>query len=198
MFVPLCGVQAVAVTVREAAVNMKNGKTAYKVALCGVVAALSLVLMMLTSVVSVGTYALPMLSGVLLTVIVVEFNTKWALGVYFVVSVLSFLISGDKEAVLYFILFFGFYPIIKSNIERVGSRLVQRLLKLALFNVCMVLSFYIGIYLLGVPIESFSIFGVNLPIIFLLIGNVFFPLYDKCVTLIVVKYINELRKKIIK
>lgn len=177
---------------------MKNGKTAYKVALCGVVAALALVLMMLTTVVSAGTYALPMISGILLTVIVLEFNTKWALAVYFAVSVLSFIISGDKEAVLYFIMFFGFYPIIKSNIERVHSKAVQWIIKFALFNACMAASFYMGVYLLGVPVESFSIFGVNLPIVFLLIGNIFFPLYDKCVTLLIARYIKDLRKKIIK
>lgn len=177
---------------------MKNGKIAYKVALCGVVTALSLVLMLLTGAVSVGTYALPIFSGILLTVIVIEFNTKWALAVYFSVSVLSFFISGDKEAVLYFVLFFGFYPIIKSNIERAGSRLLQWIIKFALFNICIVASFYIGVYLLGVPVESFNIFGVNLPWIFLLIGNIAFPVYDKCVTVLVTKYVKDLRKKIIK
>lgn len=177
---------------------LKSSKTAYKVALCGAVAALSMVLMMLTTVVSVGTFALPMISGILLTVIVVEFNAKWALGVYFAVSVLSFLMSGDKEAVMYFIMFFGFYPIIKEYFERIKLRVVQWLLKFALFNVCMVASFYIGVYLLGVPVESFDIFGVNLPVVFLLIGNLAFPLYDKCVTLIVTRYIKDLRNKIIK
>lgn len=177
---------------------MRNSKIAYKVALCGVVAALSLVLMMLTTVVSVGTYALPVFSGLLLTVIVIEFGTKWAFAVYFAVSVLSFLISGDKEAVLYFIMFFGFYPIVKCFFERLKSHFLQWVLKYALFNCCMISAFYIGIYLLGVPLESFDIFGVNLPLVFLLIGNIAFFLYDKCVTVVIAKYVNYWRNKIFK
>lgn len=177
---------------------MKNSKIAYKVALCGVVSALSLVLMMFTTFIPIGTYALPIIAGALLTVIVIEFNAKWAAAVFFVVSVLSFLLSGDKEAVLYFIMFFGFYPIVKNYFERIKSKVLQWILKYALFNCCMIGSFFIGIYLLGVPLESFEIFGVNLPLVFLLIGNLAFVFYDKCVSIVVYQYINKLRHKIIK
>ena len=44
---------------------MRNSKVAYKVALCGMISALSLVLMMLTTLIPVGTYALPIISGIL-------------------------------------------------------------------------------------------------------------------------------------
>lgn len=177
---------------------MNNSKIAYKVALCGVLSALSLVFMMLTSVIPVGTYALPVMAGILFVSIVIEFNAKWALAVYFTVSVLSFLLSGDKEAVLYFIMFFGFYPILKSYIERINKKAFQLVLKYALFNVCMVSAFFIGIYLLGVPIEEFEIFGYNIPLVFLLIGNIMFFLYDKCVTVVIINYITKWRNKLIK
>ena len=113
-------------------------------------------------------------------------------------SVLSFLLSGDKEAVMYFIMFFGFYPIIKSSFEKIKSKVLQWILKYALFNVCMISAFYIGIYILGVPIDSFEIFGYNLPLVFLLIGNFAFVLYDKCVTVVVINYITKWRNKLIK
>ncbi|MDD5795959.1 MAG: hypothetical protein PUD24_03380 [Oscillospiraceae bacterium] len=177
---------------------MRNSKIAYKVALCGVFSALSLVLMMLTTVIPVGTYALPIISGALLSAIVIEFNAKWALAVYFAVSVLSFLLSGDKEAVLYFAMFFGFYPIIKSYFERLKSKVLQWILKYAAFNLCMIGAFFIGTYLLGVPLESYKIFGWNLPIVFLLIGDIAFVFYDRCVTLVILNYINYWRKKLIK
>ena len=177
---------------------MRNSKIAYKVALCGVFSALSLVLMMLTTVIPVGTYALPIISGALLSAIVIEFNAKWALAVYFAVSVLSFLLSGDKEAVLYFAMFFGFYPIIKSYFERLKSKVLQWILKYAAFNLCMIGAFFIGTYLLGVPLESYKILGWNLPIVFLLIGDIAFVFYDRCVTLVILNYINYWRKKLIK
>lgn len=194
--------QTVVVIVQEAVKVtgdfMNKSKIAYKVALCGVLSAMSLVFMMLTSIIPVGTYALPIMAGILLVSIVIEFNAKWALAVFFTVSVLSFLLSGDKEAVLYFIMFFGFYPILKSYIERIKSKAIQLLLKYALFNVCMVGAFFIGIYLLGVPLEEFEIFGYNIPLIFLLIGNIVFFLYDKCVTVVVINYITKWRNKLIK
>lgn len=177
---------------------MRNNKVAYKVALCGIISALALVMMMLTTLIPVGTYALPIISGILLVAIVIEFNSKWAFAVYFVVSVLSFLLSGDKEAVLYFILFFGYYPILKSFFERIKFKAIQWILKYAVFNAGMVLAFYIGIFLLGVPVESFLIFGYNLPLVFLLAGNVLFYFYDKCVTIMLMQYIFNLRGKLFK
>ena len=177
---------------------MRNSKVAYKVALCGMISALSLVLMMLTTLIPVGTYALPIISGILLVAILIEFNTKWAFAVYFVVSVLSFLLSGDKEAALYFVMFFGYYPILKNVFERIKSKVLQWILKYALFNAGMISSFYIVTFLLGIPVESFLIFGYKLPIIFLLAGNLLFYFYDKCVAIMVMNYIFNLRGKLFK
>ncbi|MDD6225154.1 MAG: hypothetical protein PUB41_02720 [bacterium] len=177
---------------------MKNNRIAFKVALCGVFSGLALAFLLLTTVIPVGTYALPIVSGILLVAVAVEFNTKWAFAAYFAVSVLSFLLSGDKEAVLYFIMFFGFYPIVKKYFERIKSKVLSMILKYLLFNACMIGEFFIGVYLLGIPAESFSIFGVNLPLVFLALGNIAFYLYDKCVTVMIGYYITNLRKRLIR
>ncbi|MGN1130191.1 MAG: hypothetical protein ACI4Q8_02475, partial [Ruminococcus sp.] len=86
-------------------------KNTFKVALCGVISAFALVLMLLTGIIWGGTFAFPCFAGMLLTVVVIEFSPKWAYCVYGAVSLLSLILAGDKEAVVYFILFFGFYPI---------------------------------------------------------------------------------------
>ena len=83
-----------------------------QVAFGAMVAALSLVLMMLTAVLPVGTYALPCFAGILLVIIVIEFGVPWAVGVYAGVSILSFLLASDKEAALYYTLILGIYPIL--------------------------------------------------------------------------------------
>ena len=164
-------------------------KTSVKVALGGVVAALSLVLMFLCSVIPFGTFAFPTFAGMLLILIVINLGYGYAVAVYFVTAVLSFLIVTDKEAVLYYAAFLGFYPIVKSLIERIPSKVVQYIIKFALFNVCMIAAFYIGISVLSVPKESFMLFGVYLPWLFLIIGNGFFILYDLCVTRLVTIYL---------
>ncbi|WP_407383346.1 hypothetical protein [Ruminococcus sp.] len=173
-------------------------KTSVKVSLGGVIAALSLVLMLLCSVIPFGTFAFPAFAGILLTVIVINLGYGWAFAVYFVTAVLSFLLVTDKEAALYYTAFFGFYPILKSLIERLRSKVVQYVIKYVIFNVCMIAAFLIGTFLLSVPKESFNLFGVYLPGVFLAIGNVFFIIYDLCVTRLVTLYLlkwhNRLNK----
>lgn len=171
-------------------------RTSYKVSLGGVVGALSLVLMLLTSVIPFGTYAFPALAGMLLVCVVIELGYGWAFIVYGVVSILSFLFLTDKESALYYVVLLGFYPIIKGVLERIKSRVCQYILKFAVFNTCMILGFYISISLLSIPKESFSIFGVYLPWVFLVVGNIFFVLYDLCVSRVVTVYILKIHKKL--
>ena len=164
-------------------------KTSVKVSLGGVVAALSLVLMLLTSIIPFGTYAFPAFAGILLVLLVFNLGYAYAFAVYFVTAVLSFLLVTDKEAALYYALFLGFYPILKGVIERIPSKPVQYIVKLALFNVCMIAAFYIGISLLSIPKESFNLFGVYLPWVFLILGNIVFIIYDLCITRLVTLYL---------
>ena len=86
-------------------------------------------------------------------------------------------------------MFLGFYPILKGVIERIPSKPVQYIVKLALFNVCMIAAFYIGITLLSIPKESFNLFGVYLPWVFLILGNIVFIIYDLCITRLVTLYL---------
>ena len=64
---------------------------AAKVALCGVVSALSVVLMLMTGIVPIATIALPALAGCLTIAIVAETNVRYGFAVYCVVSVLAIL-----------------------------------------------------------------------------------------------------------
>ena len=55
---------------------------AAKVALCGVVSALSVVLMLMTGIVPIATIALPALAGCLTIAIVAETNVRYGFAVY--------------------------------------------------------------------------------------------------------------------
>lgn len=149
-----------------------------RLAFCGIITALSTLLMFLTGIITIGTYTLPALSGLLLSVVVIEAGPSWAWAVYCATSVLSFLIAPDKEAVLLFIIFFGYYPILKLYIEKLQNKLLSYVLKFIVFNISVITAFYISVYLMSVPKESFTVFGVYLPWMFLIIGNITFALYD--------------------
>ena len=172
-------------------------KKTFNVALCGVISALGVVIMMITAIIPTTTYAMPAMAGLIATVLVIEINKKWALASYFVVSVLSLLLVPDKEAVAFYILFFGYYPIFKQVIEsKVNFMWLQWLLKIAVFSVSAVAVYYIAILLLGIPAEEFVLFGVNLPILFLFAGILVFLLYDRAMSGIIVTYVNKFRKKL--
>ena len=149
----------------------KNGikKGTMRIAVCGIIAALSLVFMMMTSLVPIGTYALPCLAGILISCIVVEYGYGWAIGVFCVTAVLSTLLAGDKEAVIYFIALFGYYPILKGAFEfKIKNRAVQYILKFAVFNVAAIGSFFVATWLLSIPTDEFTVFGFYIPWAFLI------------------------------
>lgn len=171
-------------------------KSSVKVSLGGVVAALSLVLMFLTSVIPFGTFAFPTFAGMLLVLLVINLGYPWAFAVYFITAALSFLLVTDKEAALYYTAFLGFYPIIKSLIERITSKACQWLIKIVLFNACVIAAFFIGINLLMIPKESFTLFGIYLPWVFLILGNGFFIIYDLCITKLVTIYLLKWHNKL--
>lgn len=171
-------------------------KSSVKVALGGAVAALGLVLMFLTAIIPFGTFAFPAFAGMLMVVIVIEIGYGFSVAVYIVTAVLSFLLVPDKEAALIYTAFLGFYPIIKSLIERLPNKVMQYVVKLIIFNVCMVGAFFIAIHLLSIPKESFNLFGVYLPYVFLLLGNLAFLLYDFCITRIVTIYLFKWHDKL--
>lgn len=178
---------------------MKNGikMSTLRIALCGIISALSLALMMCTSLVPIGTYAFPCFAGIFISAIVIEYGCKWAVGVYFVVAIMSLFFAGDKEAVIYFISIFGYYPILKGVIEgKIKSKPVQYVLKLALFNLAATISFFIGSFLLSIPSEEYTLFGIYMPLAFLLFGNLFFIIYDYAVTVFIFQYVTRLRNKL--
>ena len=165
-----------------------------RIAFCGIITALGTIFMFATGLIPIGSYALPALAGVLSILIVVELGAKWAWPVYIATSILSLLLAADKEAAILFIVFFGFYPILKAYIERLHKKPIVYLLKGTVFIAAMILDFLITIFILRVPQESFTIVGVYLPWVFLAVGVVVFYIYDFAVSGLVLLYYQRFHK----
>ena len=150
-------------------------------AVCGLMIALSVVLMMLTTLVPVFMYVIPIVTGLLVLFVADISDKKWGAGVYFSTAFLSLLLITDKEAALTYALFFGYYPLIKDIIEKLPKALAW-LLKLALFNAAAVGIGVISFYLFGVSGEEYNEFGKYTIPILLIMANVAFILYDFCLT----------------
>ncbi|WP_242840359.1 hypothetical protein [Ruminococcus albus] len=96
----------------------KNSTTAFRVALGGICAAVCLLLMFSSSFLPGLSYAIPVFAGVLMVVMIVETDSKWAIADYCAVSLLCIFITPNFEASLLFILFMGYYPILQFRLSK--------------------------------------------------------------------------------
>lgn len=150
-------------------------------AVCGLMTALSVVLMMLTTLIPVFMYVIPIVTGLLVLFVSDIADKKWGAGVYFSTAFLSVLLITDKEAALTYALFFGYYPLIKDVIEKL-PRVLSWILKLLIFNLSAIGIGVISFYVFGVSGDEYNEFGKFTIPVLLIMANVAFALYDFCLT----------------
>lgn len=175
-------------------------KTASKTAVCSMIAALCVALMLSTAIIPFLSYAVPMISGALIAIIVIECDKLWALFVYVTVSVLSILIVPDKSAGLAFILYFGYYPILKAFLESKKLGIVEYIIKYLNIIVVVLVSYFIMLKFFGIDTEGVEFLASHLGkwysyVILAAFSCVFFYLYDTALTKAIIIYKNNFRKK---
>lgn len=157
-------------------------------------AALS-VMVMFVSYFPYLTYAIPAIAGLFMMVPLIECGVSWAFGTYIASSALIF-ITGETEAKILYILFLGYYPILKSLIEKINKQAVEWILKLICFNIAAVAFYYVSSRLFAVSFDDFGEWGKYGALIFLAICNVVFVLYDIGISRVASYYIYALHDKI--
>lgn len=175
-----------------------RGNTA-KTALCGMVSALSVVLMLFEGLVQLASIAMPAIAGCLLIPIVAEAGLSWAFGSYGATAALCLLLAPDKEAALIYLLFFGYYPALFAVLSRIRNTVVCWAAKLAVFNAAAVDEALLAIYVLGIPWEDIPFMPMPWgPIALLLMANVVFVLYDKTLAGLIRLYFRKLHGRLTK
>ena len=176
---------------------MRNNKVrSFKAALGGIIAALSIVLMFSTGIVPTLTYAIPAICGALLMAVVIEISPAFAGVIYVAVSILSVLVVADKEAAIMYVAFFGYYPIIKSFIERKPGIIRSWIIKYFIFNVAVVTAYFAASKVLVITFADIEFLGKFALPALLLAGNVVFAIYDIALTRLVTAYLNVWQKYI--
>ena len=156
-------------------------KKAKITALCGMLTALSIVIMLTSTLLPVLMYVLPIVTSIGILLVMNITDKRWAFGVYFSTAVLSMILLTDKETALTYAIFFGYYPLIKTTLEKL-PRVLSRVLKTLIFNVAAVSIGFIGVWLLGVSGEEYTEFGkLTIPLL-LILANLAFILYDFAIT----------------
>ena len=169
-------------------------KQSSKCAIGGIVAALSLVLMISAAVFPFLELALPAVAGALIIFMVIEVDKKWAFGVYCTVAILGMLLVPDKEVAVMYLAFFGYYPILKAVIESKIPTVIGWILKVLTFVATMVVSYYLMIKLMGVTIDETEDFGMMAYPILLGMGTVAFVMYDIALTGMLSVYLAKWQK----
>ena len=109
-------------------------KLSFNIALSGILSAICLLMMFLVAVFPFFLYVFPMICGLIIYMIYYECGLKSAVASYFCISILSLLISPDKESALLFMTFFGYYAFAKVYIERMMSKLLKEYMKNAKYS----------------------------------------------------------------
>lgn len=170
-------------------------KQSSKCALGGIVAALSLVLMISIAIVPFMEFALPAVAGALITFIVIEIDKKWAFGVYLAVAILGMLLVPQKEVSVMYLAFFGYYPIIKAIFESKLPPFLSWVLKILSFVATMVVSYYLMIKFMGVTLDETEEFGAFAIPVLLGTGTLAFILYDIALSKFVTLYLIKWQKR---
>ncbi|WP_418854017.1 VTT domain-containing protein, partial [Ruminococcus sp.] len=176
---------------------MRN-KIAFRVALGGICSAVCLLLMFSSSFLPMLDYTIPTFAGFMMVVMIVEVDKNWAIATYCAVSLLSIFVTPNYEATLLFILFMGYYPILKYYLDQKKNRLLVWAIKLAVFNVAIVIFFLAFQYIFTSVdmLEGMEMFGKYAVLVLWAAANLFFFVYDYALTQLTDMYINWFRKKI--
>ena len=174
----------------------KKKFNSFKIALGGIITALSIVLMFSTGLIPTLTYAIPAMTGMLLIVINIEINARFAMAVYAAVSLLSLLVVADKEAAVMYAAFFGYYPIIKGFIEKKLSGVIEWIVKYVIFNIAVISAYFVVSKIFMISYEDLGSLGKYAVPVFLVICNIVFALYDIALTRLLSAYIYNWRKYI--
>ena len=172
---------------------------AFKVSLCGVTSALALLIMFMSGVFPMLDYALPMYAGFTMVVVIVEANRKWALMTYISVSILCLFLTPNYQASFLFILFMGYYPILRYSLDKIPLLLARWAIKFAVFNAAIVVYYLVFTKLFtGVDFtEDLGWLGEYSIYAMWGFANVLFMLYDYLLGELTRIYMDWFRKKII-
>lgn len=139
----------------------------------------------------------PTCAGLVLVWAVEELGELTSLGIYLASSVLAFFLSGNKEPALLYILFFGYYPILRDLlIKKVKIKALAWVIKFIVFNGTMVLAYFILIYVFGMPLEDLQGLGKYGIYILLASGNILLVILDFCIGRLLLLYRHKWQKRV--
>lgn len=175
----------------------KNTELSFNIAYCGIVIAISTIIMLAALIPSL-TYVLPAFSGICIWTISEQIGRKWGLLSFAASAMLCFILIPEIEADLYYVFFFGYYPIIRDIVEKVKPKVLSWLCKIAIFNVTVVIAFWILSKIMNLEqiLEGLEAFGDAAVYVLWIAANIAFIFYDIALGYIFFAFRKWLKPKI--
>ncbi len=157
-----------------------------------VMAALGVVLLYIGSIFEIADLAAATVASLGVVVVMVEYKQRDAWMVYAVTAAISVMLMPGKYATLAYLLFMGYYPILKGYIDRLRSGIVRWTLKIIIFIAAITADLLISHFILGIPSEAWLIY-----VAIYLLGVPTLMLYDAAIAKTVPLWLR-LRRRIFK
>ena len=160
------------------------------ITLSALFSALCVVSLYFASVFPTGQLGLAAAASLFVAAAVAETGISSGVSVFIVSSALGMLLVPDRTAPLLYIMFFGYYPVVKRLVERIISKALQWIVKLIVFNASLTLAFF-------VLKELFTAFtsrsrGV---IIMYIAGSAVFALFDYGYSKVILFYTDRISRR---
>ena len=165
-----------------------------KVALCGVLCGLAVVVLLLGGLFSLAVYCAPLLAMAVLLPVLEEYGPGTAGAAYGAVAILALLLVPDRETALVYV-FFGWYPILRPRIAALPSLPVRLVCRLGVCGLSMFLLYGVTIRLLGLTAVTEELGGGWLTAALAVMGCAVFLLLDLARGRLTVLWRRKLRRR---
>ena len=165
-----------------------------KVALCGVLCGLAVVVLLLGGLFFLAVYCAPLLAMAVLLPVLEEYGPGTAGAAYGAVAILALLLVPDRETALVYV-FFGWYPILRPRIAALPSLPVRLVCRLGVCGLSMFLLYGVTIRLLGLTAVTEELGGGWLTAALAAMGCAVFLLLDLALGRLTVLWRRKLRRR---
>ena len=176
-----------------------------KLTLGAILSALGVAMLLVGSMIEVMDLSMAALASFFCIFAVIELGGAYPWLIFAVTGVLSLILMPFSMGGWFYLLFFGYYPILKEKLER-RKKSIAWLLKIVLFNTALALGVVAAYFLFfgntgeGIENAFFLIFGGEdvgkaMAIVTYLLANVVFVVYDIALTRLITYYFVSVRRK---
>lgn len=178
---------------------MRTRDKVFRIAFCGMMAALGTAVMLLGGVIPIATYATPLLAMLALIPVMDSYRSAAGMTTYFVTALLTLLAGTDKEAAFFYI-FIGYYPVLRPALDRLPGRSARTAAKIGVFTamVALMYLFLCCVLRLDAVLSEMRETGLAVTIAMDVLLVVCLMIYDVVLRRFTVLYLLRLKPKLAK